>query len=103
MEKCQNFVNHWISQICEEFKAEHLLAFKISGEIGVVGSNPTRVVGSCVNSYFENSGIGATSDFGVESFKLSVREVSKISEPLDQWRLTVVDPMKGEFFKFRES
>jgi hypothetical protein len=104
VEKYRNFVNRWISQICEEVKAEHLLAFKRSGGVVGIGWESTGVVDLTRKfHYFRNSGIGATSDFGVESFKLPVREIPKISGPLDQGRLTAVDPTKGEISEFRES
>jgi hypothetical protein len=96
-------MDHWISQICEEVKSEGILAFKISGAIGVIGSNPTGFIGSCANSHFRNSGIGTTSDFGVKSFKLPVRKIPKISGPLDQGRLTAVNPAKGKISEFGES
>jgi hypothetical protein len=74
-----------------------------SREIGVVGSNPTRFVGSCANSHFGNSGIGVTSDFGVKSSGLPVHEIPKISESLDSGRLTIIDLVKGEFSELGES
>jgi hypothetical protein len=91
---------------CKEVRGLRRVPFQLpisSGEIGVTGSNPTRVVGSCANLNFRNSGIGATSDFGVKSFKLPVRKIPKISGPLDQGRLTAIDPAKGKISKFGES
>jgi hypothetical protein len=36
MEKCRNFVDRWILQICEEAKTEHLLVFKSSEGVATV-------------------------------------------------------------------
>jgi hypothetical protein len=97
-------MNHWISQIYEEVKAEHLLAFKISGEVAGIGWESTGAIDLTRKfHYFRNSGIGATSNFGVKSFKLPVREILKMSGLLDQGRLTAVDPAKGEILEFEES
>jgi hypothetical protein len=44
-----------------------------------------------------------TSDFGIESFKLPVREIPKILGSLDQERLTAIDLAKGKILEFGES
>jgi hypothetical protein len=58
---------------------------------------------ACKFQYFRIQEVDEASDFGVESFKLPIREIPKIFEPLDQGRLTAVDLTKGEISEFEES
>jgi hypothetical protein len=44
VEKCRNSMDHWILQICEEAKTEHLLVFKSSEGVVVVEWESTGAV-----------------------------------------------------------